>query len=134
MTSKSLEVVELLGHRDRSHCRPGAEAGKWDTGAGANVRQTYPRLEDSLATLGSGRRDASDRQRTLKGAIAWRLAPEWIAERAESRPARRATQEHKPAAVLRRLQRQEQPSDVTEHPGPGRHGGHHRASRATDGG
>jgi predicted ATPase/class 3 adenylate cyclase/Tfp pilus assembly protein PilF len=29
------------------------------------------RLEKSLAALGSGRRDASDRQRTLAGAIAW---------------------------------------------------------------
>ena len=29
------------------------------------------RLENSLAALGSGRRDASDRQRTLQGAIAW---------------------------------------------------------------
>ncbi|CAN5590046.1 hypothetical protein BH18ACT16_BH18ACT16_10930 [soil metagenome] len=29
------------------------------------------RLEESLAALGSGRRDASDRQRTLQGAIAW---------------------------------------------------------------
>ncbi|MCA1705881.1 MAG: adenylate/guanylate cyclase domain-containing protein [Actinobacteria bacterium] len=29
------------------------------------------RLEESLAALGSGRRDASERQRTLNGAIAW---------------------------------------------------------------
>jgi len=29
------------------------------------------RLEESLAALGSGRRNASDRQRTLQGAIAW---------------------------------------------------------------
>jgi predicted ATPase/class 3 adenylate cyclase/Tfp pilus assembly protein PilF len=36
-----------------------------------SVAALASRLEDSLAALGSGRRDASDRQRTLKGAIAW---------------------------------------------------------------
>jgi predicted ATPase/class 3 adenylate cyclase/Tfp pilus assembly protein PilF len=36
-----------------------------------SVAALASRLEASLAALGSGRRDASDRQRTLKGAIAW---------------------------------------------------------------
>jgi hypothetical protein len=43
MTASEPKDVEIVGHRYRGRCRPGAEAGShsWDTGAKANVGQRY---------------------------------------------------------------------------------------------
>ena len=63
MTRSGSEDVDLVGHRYRSHCRPGAGAGsgEWDIGTGAECETDLPDFHN-LASLGRwGRLDSNQR-------------------------------------------------------------------------